>query len=197
MSKIKNMPGVAWLIIGVLVTLLVVPTTAYAAAALKFTGIEGTSTNKADVSPAGQLLTSPADPNSLYASTPTIVSALSGVKVAQPPSGSALVLTSLAVDVYYNPSGGGTNLIYFVVQNGSCSGDEVGSFAPDVAISGLNLVNVPIGSGVAIPAGDVLCGYSQGPASPEADVWANGYTVPSSSVAAGAVHALGSPPYQR
>jgi len=36
----------------VLVTLLVVPTTAYAAGALKFTGIEGTSTNKADVTSA-------------------------------------------------------------------------------------------------------------------------------------------------
>jgi hypothetical protein len=44
----------------VLVTLLVVPTTAYAAGALKFTGIEGTSTNKADVTSAGQLLTTEA-----------------------------------------------------------------------------------------------------------------------------------------
>lgn len=46
----------------VLVTLLVVPTTAYAAGALKFTGIEGTSTNKADVTSAGQLLTTEAMP---------------------------------------------------------------------------------------------------------------------------------------
>ena len=43
MSKIKNMPGMAWLVIGVLTTLLVVPTTAYAAGALKFIGIEGSA----------------------------------------------------------------------------------------------------------------------------------------------------------
>ena len=62
MSKFKNIPGLVWLVIGVLVTLLVIPTTAYAAGALKFVGIEGTSTNKADVSPAGQLLTTEANP---------------------------------------------------------------------------------------------------------------------------------------
>ena len=52
-----------WLVIGVLLTLLVIPTTAYATAALKFAGIEGTSTNKADVTPAGQLLTTESQPS--------------------------------------------------------------------------------------------------------------------------------------
>jgi len=66
MSKIRNMPRIAWLIIGVPLTMLVVPTTADAAGALKFTGIEGTSTNKADMSPAGQLLTASADPGQFF-----------------------------------------------------------------------------------------------------------------------------------
>ncbi len=48
-SKIKNVPGIAWLVIGVRVTALVLPSAAYAAGALKFTVIEGTVTNKADV----------------------------------------------------------------------------------------------------------------------------------------------------
>lgn len=63
-SRFKNEPGLVWLAIGVLATLLVIPSTAYAAA-LKFTGIEGTSTNRADVTPAGQLLTTEAQPSNL------------------------------------------------------------------------------------------------------------------------------------
>ena len=70
MSKLKNMPGAAWLVIGVCVTALALPSAAYAAGALKFTGIEGTngttaSLNRVGVSSAGQVLTSEADATSL------------------------------------------------------------------------------------------------------------------------------------
>jgi hypothetical protein len=62
MSRIKNMPRMGWFIVGVAITVLLMPSVAVAAG-LKFTGIEGTSDNKADVSPAGQLLTTAASPS--------------------------------------------------------------------------------------------------------------------------------------
>jgi hypothetical protein len=64
MSRIKNMSRMGWFIVGVGITVLLMPSVAVAAG-LKFTGIEGTSDNKADVSPAGQLLTTAA-PSSAY-----------------------------------------------------------------------------------------------------------------------------------
>ena len=64
MSRFKNVPGVAWLLIGVCGTALVVPSAAFAAGALTFTGIEGKNTNKADATSANQLMTSAASPGS-------------------------------------------------------------------------------------------------------------------------------------
>ena len=52
MSRLKSMPRFAWLVIGVCVTALVLPSAAYASGALTFVGIKGTSTNKADVTAA-------------------------------------------------------------------------------------------------------------------------------------------------
>jgi hypothetical protein len=192
MSKIKSMSRGGWIVVGFIVALLVVPSVAVAAT-LRFTGIEGTNgttstVNKAHVTSAGEVATAPADPDSLYSSPLQTVFGSTAVLVAQPPSGSALILTSLAVTVYSNPSPGiGNGFVFDINSNNSCSGSLVGSFEAVVDISGLNVVNVPIGSGVAIPAGDALCGEAIG--SPEANVWANGYVVPSGSVAAGVRHA--------
>ena len=42
MSRLKSMPRFAWLVIGVCVTALVLPSAAYASGALTFVGIKGT-----------------------------------------------------------------------------------------------------------------------------------------------------------
>jgi hypothetical protein len=189
MSKVKRMPGFAWLIIGVLVTLLVIPTTAYATGKLKFTGIEGTSTNKVDVTPAGQLLSSAADPNNLYQSGGNLTDVSSGdspFAVATPASDSALIITSLTMDVFSVSTPGADNVAIFDVLAGSCTGDRVGSWETDVNPSTIGLTDIPLGSGFAVPSGDVLCVTVNG--TPEFDVWAAGYSVPSSAVAAEAEH---------
>ncbi len=65
MSRLRNMSRVGWIVTGVVVALVLVPSAAFATArALKFTGIEGTSTHKADVTAAQQLLTTEASPAS-------------------------------------------------------------------------------------------------------------------------------------
>ena len=58
----------------------------------------------------------------------------------------------------------------------------MGTWETDVTPPTLGVSNTPLGSGLAVPAGDVLCAYSQG--TPAADVWAAGYSVPSPSVPA-------------
>jgi hypothetical protein len=54
MSRIKNLSRGGWIVVGMVVTLILVPTAAYA---FTYTGIIGSSGNKADVVPGGQLLT--------------------------------------------------------------------------------------------------------------------------------------------
>jgi hypothetical protein len=190
MSRIKNMPRLAWLVIGIALVVLLIPTTVGAVAAITYNGIEGKTGNKAIVSPAGQLLTTPADPNSLYesgSSLANLTSSNSPYEVGTPPSGSALIITSLAVDTYSVSSPGPNNVVNFYVQAGSCSGSQVGSWTTDVNPPGVGVQDVPLGSGFAIPAGDALCLYIYG--SPQVNVWAAGYSVPSSEVAAEPEHA--------
>ncbi|HXW34607.1 MAG TPA: hypothetical protein VEJ87_08500, partial [Acidimicrobiales bacterium] len=76
-------------------TLLLLPSAAVAAR-LRFTGIEGTSTNKADVTAAGQLLGTTSSPSSFYSPSYQFVaiyesSTADGIWLA--PAGQALVVT--------------------------------------------------------------------------------------------------------
>src|SRR5580658_7894089 len=109
MSKIKSMSRGGWIVVGIIVALLLVPTAAYAGGkALKFTGIEGTSGNQADVTGAGQLLTTTVNPSSFFqnASQTLPATEFAAVSIATPPSGTALVVTSIHINVYSDPTPG-------------------------------------------------------------------------------------------
>jgi hypothetical protein len=85
MTRFKHVSRPGWFIIGVIVAVLLVPSVAVAAG-LKFTGIEGTSTNKADVTDASQLLTTEAKPSSYMTLDNTVDAADgSGTSVASEP----------------------------------------------------------------------------------------------------------------
>ena len=76
---------------------LALPTgTAAAKAALKFTGIEGTSGHQADVTAAQQLLTTEASPSNYYNNpSGTISGTANPVLLAEPSNGNALIVKSL------------------------------------------------------------------------------------------------------
>ena len=183
MSKIKNMPGVAWLVIGVCVTALVLPSAAFAAGALKFTGIEGPSispsggtTNTAvGVTSSGQLKVSAADPNNFYASNSVGFFGSAGgsnVPIASPPSGDALVIQTIHVDVRgaIAPS-----FVSLYVLKGSCISGG-GSFVDNVDFaSPEGMVPLAYEPGFTIPAGSLLCASSS---SGETFIQAYGYSVP-------------------
>jgi len=140
-KRIRNrkVPGVAWLVVGVTVTALALPTAAYAGGAakavLKFTGIEGTSTNKADVTASGQLLTTEVNPGSatphawggsevsdfVNASTAGTCVPFENLNL---PSNENFILTELQIDVNADPTPGAPAWAE-VFTDSNCSGTPV------------------------------------------------------------------------
>jgi hypothetical protein len=177
-SKLKNIPRVVWLVIGVLVTLLVIPSTAYAAA-LKFAGIEGTSTNRADVTAAQQLLSTEAQPANYYSDGH---GGFDGSDhpglLAEPGSKDALIVKSVHLSSFTSTSGYWSATIY--IGNPSCGSE----FAVVDTANGKGPMQTmwPYEPGISIPAGDALCGLGSGVANFFTSV--TGYQVPAFAVAA-------------
>lgn len=194
MSKVRKMPGIAWLVIGVCVTALVLPSAAYAVAKLKFTGIEGTSTNRADVTPAGQLLTTEAQPSNLLGGTFGDDGAVNDPStgeestIFQTPSANA-VIEALTVDVsYWDTSAGSDTLYELYIGDGACARQPVTSWYLCLNPTGYGSTEIPLTPGVGIPSGDALCAYAQASTgSFQLSVTATGSVVPSTSVPAAPV----------
>lgn len=116
MSKLKSMPRGAWLVVGLAIGVLLIPTavgaTVAATTALKYTGIEGSSGSKADVTAGGQLLTTPAKPSLTWTNSNEVDDDNLGSWLAtSPPSGYFPVLTQLIVNFYaMNSPGSNTYL---------------------------------------------------------------------------------------
>jgi hypothetical protein len=129
-----------------------------AKAALKFTGIEGTSGNEADVTSAGQLQVAPANPASLFQNQYTVNSGDDTLStVAQPPTGDALVVEDvhMAVEVLSN----GDVPMYLAVRTGAtCStGSVVPGLNQPLYAFALGDMDDPLSPGVVVPSGDALC----------------------------------------
>jgi hypothetical protein len=189
MSKITNMSRPAWLIAGVAITVLLVP--AVAVATTGATILKGSpSGNKADVTPAGQLLSTTVDPSQFY--QPFTAETYSGHQgILEAPSTAALVITSIRVDTFQNPTPGPTDTMLFQIEAGACAGTDVSPYGEVISPGGIGETVLPLDPGLGIPAGDSLCVGSGGGI--ESYVTASGYTVPSSEVTAGPLHPAASP----
>jgi hypothetical protein len=169
-----------WIVVGVLVALLLVPSGMAVAKALQYTGIEGTSLNRADVTPAGQLKVAPAAPDAFFQSAEASLS-LDDVLVAAPPASSALIVTTIHIDTFADPSPGGTNEVKFeIFSTSTCTGSVVGTYGQTVNPDGVGEIDIPLGPGLAVASGQSLCGAERG--SEQANASASGYTVPASAV---------------
>jgi hypothetical protein len=190
MSRLKHMPAAGWFVAGVAVAVLVIPATVGAVgavAALKFTGIEGTSTNKADVTPAGQLQVAPVAPASLFQNSyiTNLGSGASSV-VAAPPTGDALIVDDVHVVVYSTPTS--ISYYYLEVEAGTaCSGAYVGTFHQVFLAAAVGNSDDPLAPGLVVPSGDSLCMTVYSPVDIAASV--SGYTVPAAAAPALAAHA--------
>lgn len=179
-SKLKTLPAVAWLAIGVCVTAVVMPTAAFASGALTWTGIEGQDKVKANVTEAGQLLTAQADINSAFASSPIEVLDDAPLQtIYAPPSGQAAVVTSIHVSSFDLVQGQTTSTAALKIGSGSCN-TLIGSVdVVDPSSDGDTVL--PYSPGLVIPAGDLLCALS---VQMSAFVSANGYLVPAADAPA-------------
>ena len=161
-----------WFIAGAFVAVLLVPSTvALAKSTLKFTGIEGASTNKVDVTPAGQLLTSEANPASYFDTGLVGVGVGSHQAVYSPPSGSVGILTDLHVDSW-DLSTTDPYMYLYLDDATSCTATIFNLDEVDPAANGVT--DLPFSPGQVIPAGDTLCATAEDMVS---DITAIGYTI--------------------
>lgn len=172
LSKIKNLKGGTGFIAGLLIAMLLIPSVAVAAG-LRFTGIEGTSKNKADVTAGGQLLTTNVAPSNIYQSAQ--VNLFSPSRIVLAPTTNAIVVTTLHLDVSALSGSSGTVTVF--AANGSCGGTE--TFSMTVQVAAIGEIDVPFGPGLPIAAGDALCA---GPFDATTQGQASGYLVPASEV---------------
>ncbi len=160
LNRLKNTPRSAWLVVGVCITAIVMPTAAVASV-LTFTGIKGTSGNKADVSTAGQLLSAPATPANYFANFDQGVTSSTAVPIATPPAGDGLVVTSVNISAYAVTTPGSSYLNITVGPSG-CSGALLGTFQHGVYPSSIGATELTFNPGIVIPSGDVLCAADYG-----------------------------------
>ena len=159
LNRLKKTPRSAWLVVGVCITAIVMPTAAVASV-LTFTGIKGTSGNKADVSTASQLLTAPATPANYFANADQNVSSASFVAVATPPAGDGLVVTSVNNSVY-SVTSPGSSYLNFAIGGNNCT-TVGGSFQHGVYPSSVGSSEITFNPGIVIPSGDELCAEASG-----------------------------------
>ncbi len=194
--RVQDMSRGGWIVIGIIVALLLVPSGVAVARALRYTGIEGTSLNKADVTPAGQLQVAPAPAGAFFQSGESIPMTSGYDVVALAPSPFALVVTTLHIDTYADPTPGAGQLDVFVVETGtSCTGSFVGNFTQVVNPGAIGETEISVTPGLGVPAGDALCADAAGSLEVENSV--SGYTVPSAAVPAASAHGAAKLPQQQ
>jgi hypothetical protein len=118
-SKIKRIRGGWAFVAGLLVAMLLVPSVAVAAG-LTFTGIEGVSKNKADVTPAGQLLTTQATPAFDFTCSEEFTPGQSqGMYLSDCniPEGFVPIITTLQIDAFSVLSPGAGDYVIITVDN--------------------------------------------------------------------------------
>jgi hypothetical protein len=195
MSKIRKLPATAWFIIGVVAALAIVPTAAYGAAALKFTGIEGTSGNEADVTAAHQLLTTPASP-SQFVSYETFLASAQGATgcdtIGTVPAGDSLIIQNVQADVqqadepqYISYLDSSDQTAYSQFSSSYFELNYASSFCPvfptaivtgEAPAGGVGNVTVPLQPGFVVPSGTDLMATGGGM---DAWIYVTGYLVPS------------------
>ena len=195
MPKLKNMSRGGYIVVGIVAALILVPT-GIAAAAVAYTGIEGTNgatatVNHADVTSGGQLLTSEANPSNVVQTDDVNVTS-DWTPIATPKANDALIVTTIHFDFYADPSPGAGQFVGFVEETGStCTGNEVGVLSHLINPGSVGEIDEPFDPGLVIAKGDALCAKVQG--SVQADVDLSGYTVSSTDAPAGAAHHLAIP----
>jgi hypothetical protein len=178
MSRLKGMKGLWGFVAGIAVVLVVLPAAAVAGtniepAVLSYVGIKGTSGSKANVEPDGQIYTTNAPPQNLFANQTVLLNPQGVASIVSTPAGYDAIVTSVGVDMI------NTEFALFV-GNSACSAiyDEVRYLQTNTQEN----IELTFPTGVPIPNGDALCADNLASGSTFAS--ADGYAVTAGSVAA-------------
>lgn len=186
MSKLKNMSRGGYIVVGIVMALVLVPSGV--AAALAYSGIEGSSGHEANVSQAGQLLTTEALPANLrnyWIYVAPTEGNLTCAKVATVPTGKAFVVQKVQVDVAAaSPTttvNGYTTSTSFVTLKADKVTAGCGHLGPtitsaDAPAGGVGNVSIPITPGYVVPSGYELDASAD---SMQTYVYVTGYLVAS------------------
>ena len=142
MRRIQDMSRGGWIVIGVVIALLLVPS-GMAAARTAYDGIIGTSGNKADVTAGGQLLTTEASPGqnwSFVFQPPT--NATTQEELPTAPSGDLDVINQIQIDTFSDSSPGPGAFVY--IDNSLHDQSIDSSTLADVNPPGLGNIVIPI-----------------------------------------------------
>jgi hypothetical protein len=191
MSKLGSWSRSGWIVVGIVLALLLVPTGV--AVALTFTGIRGTSGQDANVSNDGQLLATEAQPSEFVQYEVDFPPGGACENVLTIPSGKALIvrrinMVAFSVDTSSNAPGDFGEFLAGPGATSGCSGSGGIDFA-DVAFGVSNDFNisVPLDPGFAIKSGDILFasyGTGKGGGTSTARAHIYGYLVPTTDVPA-------------
>jgi hypothetical protein len=181
MSTFKSIPRAGWFVAGVTAAVLMIPTAVGATvgvqAALKMTGIEGTSGNQADVTGAGQLLTTEAPP-SAYAQSSDVLMLTSGglVALAGASGNHSLLISTIHINVD-SLSGAGPAVALAIFPGTSCPATATGSTWNHLfSAPAVGETDIPYSPGLIVAKGSILCGETLGTI--DATVSVSGYIVP-------------------
>jgi hypothetical protein len=147
------------IIVALVIGVVMVPTGAWAVVTLKNVVINDPSgTNRALVDGAGSLQTADAPATEFLSERAFFTGTSADQTVVTPRTGKALVVKTIQVNTMINPAPGPNEYIVFFVGNSSCT--QAGRSNPVVTPAGLGVTVLPFDPGLAVPAGDVLCGRS-------------------------------------
>jgi hypothetical protein len=166
MSKFNSIPRAGWVIIGLVLALLLVPTMAVAAT-VTYNGIKGTNgttttQNKADVSSDGQLLTTEASPTNYFTHVATWQYEQPGSEIATTTT-EGLIVQEIHL-AWYNASAEDAVQLFIDAAadpDGACSSEnnpDVKELADAAYLSPANgFMALPYEPGLAVPNGYDLC----------------------------------------
>jgi len=99
------------------------------------------------------------------------------IDIAGPPTGKALMLTSISVDVTSLPTPGGQSFSCRKIGGAACSNATKDRNIGQFTATGVGLETISMPSGVPIPNGDRVCIYWNGGGNPQVGAMVYGYTV--------------------
>jgi hypothetical protein len=183
------------IIIALIAGAVLIPTGAYAVGAITHVDIQDKVTRTpAVVTPTGHLQVAEAAPGALFQNFSTGLTS-TFKSVASPPGGAALVITTVHVDTFADPTPGAGQAVDLQLGTGTTCSGFVGTYFQTVNPGGMGETDIPLAPGLGIPAGDSLCASEFG--SVKADVSVSGYTVPAGTVPAASLNAVPAPAQQR